>query len=99
MGMIGFTAFKTRKPRGFNYKPRYYDPDKEEFERRRREVLGAEAGTPDGDKEYHPGQYVRELRIRRGIVADRQRSKDKSGIRRLAILIVLSAALLWYIFS
>lgn len=28
--------FKQNKPRGFNYKPRYYDPVKDELEQRRR---------------------------------------------------------------
>lgn len=28
--------FKQNKPRGFNYRPRYYDPVKEELEQRRR---------------------------------------------------------------
>lgn len=100
MALIGFTAFKTRKPREFNYKPRYYDPIAEEREQRRKEVLGEEAEQvqEEADGQYHPGQYVRELRIRRGIVADRQRSKSKSGIIRLALFIAMAVGLLWFIF-
>lgn len=35
---MGFTAFKTPKPKGFKYIPRYYDPKKEELERRKAEL-------------------------------------------------------------
>jgi hypothetical protein len=38
--------FRQNKPRGFNYKPRYYDPVKEEWEERRRamELAAGEKG-------------------------------------------------------
>ena len=33
---------RTRKPRQFEYKPRYFDPEQEAREARKREVLGAD---------------------------------------------------------
>ena len=33
-----FTLFKTPRPKKFNYQPRYYDPKKEEWERRKAEL-------------------------------------------------------------
>lgn len=38
--------FKQNKPRGFNYKPRYYDPVKEEMEQKRL-ARNARIGTAD----------------------------------------------------
>ena len=38
--------FKQNKPRGYNYKPRYYDPAKEEMEQKRR-AWNAQKGTGD----------------------------------------------------
>jgi len=50
MAIPGF--FKQNKPRGFNYKPRYYDPVKEELEQRRK-VWEAERAASDAG---HEGQ-------------------------------------------
>ncbi|MBN2615873.1 MAG: hypothetical protein JXR71_09285 [Bacteroidales bacterium] len=33
-----FSLFKTPQPKKFNYQPRYYDPKKEEWERRKAEL-------------------------------------------------------------
>jgi hypothetical protein len=56
--------FNQRKPRGFNYIPRNYDPDQEAREERKKVVLGARyKATGSGDKpegEYIPGSYLRE---------------------------------------
>lgn len=37
--MMKITSFKTRNPRSFNFKARYYNADKEEFEARKRESI------------------------------------------------------------
>ena len=54
--MSGFTPFKKHANK-FNYLPRYYDPEKEERDRRRAELRGERA--EDAGKEYKPGQYIR----------------------------------------
>lgn len=74
--------FSQRKPRGFNYTPRYYDPEAEEREERKKIVLGekyrspvqrardaAEAAGQDAraEEEYVPGAFLREhIAARRG---------------------------------
>ena len=78
---------KTRKPRQFEYKPRFYDPDKEELENRKREVLGH-----DYKKKYDdPDSRSEGIHLRRGIVADRQKKEHKmtSSITRLIIALML----------
>jgi hypothetical protein len=39
--------FSQRKPRGFNYLPRYYDPEAEAREERKRIVLGEKYRSPE----------------------------------------------------
>ncbi len=98
--MLGFSFFGNRQPRKFQYRPRYYDPDKEELEQRKRMMLG-DKYEESKDGEYKPGQYIRDMRLRRGIVADRQRRERK--MRRRQWIIVLALALLlfmlWYLFK
>ena len=47
--------FYTPKPRQFDYRPRYYDPEKEAREKRREELLGARPAT---EGEYVPVSYT-----------------------------------------
>ena len=51
-----FRPHKT-KPRQFNYTPRFYDPVKEAFDQRRRELHGTSSETDD--LPYSPGDYLR----------------------------------------
>ncbi len=46
--MLKLSFFKTPKPRQFEYRPRYYDPEKEAREERRRELLGDRADDKHG---------------------------------------------------
>lgn len=88
--MLKFTAFKTKKPRQFEYKPRYYDPEKEARDKRKAELLGPDAeGILEG--EYKPGQYIKANMMRSKAMADRKKKEDK--LTRL-IRITVAAALL-----
>lgn len=51
-----FVFFKRPKPKQFDYKPRYWDPEEEEFQKRKRELDGP------GDEEVSEGQQRDELR-------------------------------------
>ena len=94
-----FKFAHTPKPRAFEYKPRYYDPVKEEWEAKKRELLGDDYRPEDG-KEYRPGQYIGELRIRRGIIADRQKKQNRQRrTLRSLILLVLLAAFGWWLWK
>lgn len=75
------------KPRQFNYIPRYYDPVKEERERRRRELHG----TSSNDNElYTPGRYIRTQREARD--AAREES-SRAGFVKVRNLVFVGAAL------
>jgi hypothetical protein len=92
-----FSFTHTPKPRAFEYRPRHYDPVKEEREARKRELLGDDYVPKEGE-EYRPGQYVSQMRIRRGIIADRQRSEQKQRrTLRSIIMLVLLAVFAWWL--
>lgn len=59
--MLGISSgFKRNKPRQFEYKPRYFDPEKEEQEAR----SAAREGRHNSEK-YVPGSLVKGMRMER----------------------------------
>ena len=73
----------------FRYIPRYYDPEKERREQRRRELHGT-SSEMEG-QEYQPGQYIRTQREARRV------SQSNSGERKMpsmAILMLLAVAVI-----
>lgn len=89
--------FHIPKPKQFDYRPRYYDPEKEEWERRRAELRGER--TPEG--EYVPGDLLRRRRMQRMFEADerraRARKKQRSTLSMILLLIVLGMAVAWVV--
>ena len=65
----------------FRYIPRYYDPEKERREQRRRELHGT-SSEQDG-QEYVPGQYIRTQREARRL------SQSNNGGRKMPSMVVL----------
>ncbi|MCD8172040.1 MAG: hypothetical protein LUD76_01030 [Alistipes sp.] len=90
--MIKFTAFRTQKPRRFNYVPRYYDPEAEAREERRKQVLGI---TDEPEGEYVPGQYIRSNMRSRMLDASKQK-KSSAAPARFLIMLVLAGLGLWF---
>lgn len=91
--MIKFTAFRTQKPRKFNYIPRYYDPEQEAREERRKQVLGI-VDEPGG--EYVPGQYIRSGQMRSRIQgASKTRRKGSVGAVRFMLVLILAGIAMW----
>ena len=65
----------------FRYIPRYYDPEKERREARRRELRGESSGD---DTPYTPGKYIRTVREAR---AERKaQQKQSNGTPRAMIV-------------
>ena len=69
-----FTPHK-KHANAFNYIPRYYDPEKERREQRRKELCGE--GATDEGGEYKPGQFIRTQREARN--ARRETGRAVSG--------------------
>lgn len=99
--MFGFNGF-LQKPKKFNYTPRFYDPEKERREQRRRELLGADAVSPD-DKtktEYTPGQFIRESQMaRRGYGRRASKDKAKRVSTAVSVGVLVLLLLLWYLMT
>lgn len=74
------------KPRQFNYIPRYYDPVKEEWERRRRELHGTSSGD---DEAYSPGRYIRTQREARELASE---SRSSAGVAKMRTLLLAAVA-------
>ncbi len=104
--------FNQRKPRGFNYKPRYYDPDAEEREERKKIVLGDKyrspaqrerdaakaAGEAVSEENYVPGAYLREhISARRGARAADTMRKRRRKTQSIPVLIVILAAIIFFV--
>ena len=76
---MGFFSPHKRHANKFNYTPRYYDPAKEERERRRTELRG-ERRDVENSGEYEPGKYIRakrEAREARLAQEKKQKNSDK----------------------
>ncbi len=104
--------FNQRKPRGFNYIPRYYDPEAEAREERKKIVLGDRYRTPAQrerdaalaagkdvpDENYVPGAFLREhISARRGAHASDVMRKRRRKAQSIPVLIVILAAIVFFI--
>jgi hypothetical protein len=96
--------FKQNKPRGFNYKPRYYDPVKEELEQRRKtwEKEKRDSGERQNNSEPSPAEAAEgtsrqpyRSRIMRGDMKNyfnhRQEKVQKQTTIRLIVIIIILA--------
>ncbi|MGI6341391.1 MAG: hypothetical protein ACOXZ9_00220 [Bacteroidales bacterium] len=80
---------KLSKPRSFNYKPRFYDPEREKFDEIRKRYAS-------GD-DYVPGQIVK-TGFKREITRNEERRKRRKKPMRLTIMILLAAFLIYFFF-
>ena len=87
---MGF--FYKHKPKGFNYIPRYYDPQKEEWERKK-----AEAGYSSNLS--HEEQLRLEMRNKWGVDKDKEDPAERrSKMVRTFIIVAVVAVAFYYIF-
>lgn len=85
MGMFSF--FGDNEHRVFNYKPIYYDPEKEELKRK----FGAVDGSLEKDKEegtYTPGSYIK------GSMRDGAYSRTRGHMTKTQTIIGIITAIL-----
>lgn len=98
--MFGFREVFNRKPRQFDYRPRYFDPEQEQREQRKREVLGADykdkyKTEEERKADYVPGRYIRDnIKVRRGIGTS-ARNNSSAGLRIILIVIMLGLSIWW----
>lgn len=87
---MGF--FYKHKPKGFNYIPRFYDPDKETWERKK-----AEAGLPT--ELSHEEQLRLQMRKKWGVNKEEEDpSQRRVKMLRTFIIVAIVAVGFYYIF-
>lgn len=93
---MGFFSPHKRHANQFNYTPRYYDPAKEERERRRAELRGERL---DDKGEYTPGKYIRGQReareLRRSQQSRSSGNKIKTWVTMAGVLLLI--VFVWYL--
>lgn len=90
--MATFGWFGDQEHRVFNYKPRYYDPEKEERKRLFGQVDGS-AGKPDKEG-YTPGSYIQGS-FRDGNYARRRGATKAQSIIGLIGLVLVVVILIY----
>lgn len=81
-----FTPYKKHANR-FEYAPRFFDPEKERREQRRRELRGSDSESDSIP--YEPGQYLKTMRDAR-----RERTNHRKGAGAPKMVIFLGVVLL-----
>lgn len=87
MKLIGF---KTIKPRKFSYKPLFYNPEQEEFEKRLHRARLSDQADPEHE--------VLRMKMQQSWKLKEQREKKRAGIRNLLIALFLIILLIYFIF-
>lgn len=86
--MPGLRIFRTPKNQQFDYKPRYWDPKKEEMEERRRQLEELRSGGVEGAKARissglrRGGSYGTDTRLR-------QRQVMRSNVILIGVVVML----------
>jgi len=101
-----FSYYHVRKPRQFDHKPIYWDPHKEEMEKRlqriKRELGQSEPLTPEESKEeyneeiknaFHEGTSHLKRSKEKG---NNPRTREYKNVKLILALVVL-AVILWYL--
>jgi len=90
LNAMGF--FYKHKPRGFNYIPRYYDPDKEAWEQKK-----AEAGLSSNLS--HEEELRLQMRKKWGVNKDKEDpSERRSKMLRTMVIVGVVLVAFYYIF-
>jgi ferric-dicitrate binding protein FerR (iron transport regulator) len=86
--MLKFSMFKTAKPKQFEYKPRYYDPEKEAMEQKRKE-----RGL--SDKQTHSEQLRARMQYEWSRRKDRRRRQRNNTIKLFVFIALVVLILMW----
>lgn len=93
--MMRFSLFKTTQVKGFDFKPRYYNPEKEEFDTRVAALKAKYAKEATNSEKVDHTALRGKMRSEWNAVSQRKSSNFSSNIRILLIAGVLS--ILFYI--
>jgi hypothetical protein len=86
---MNIVFFKRPKPRQFNYVPRYYDPEKEEAEARRK--------ARNSPQDMDPGERMR-AEIRRRWRTDRKEADPRNKLFKIIFYAIIAGFFIYMIF-
>ena len=89
---LSFFRANQKANRKFNYQPKYYDEDKEAFEKRKRAIerkVKLEKG--EGNDDYVPSRSIKFSSASKSNILDYRKGKRAANIRLLIILALLVA--------
>ncbi len=88
---MGITFLKRSKPKQFSLKTRYYDPEQEEREKRKRVY-----DRVQGNYEYDPEELRNELQYRWGLHRESKSEFNKryTSINRLLLMSLIAAVII-----
>ena len=86
---MNIAFFRRPKPRQFNYKPIYYDPDKEEAEERKKTLQSLQ----EGDRREHM-----RAEIRRKWKTERTDTEKRNEVLRVFFFVIIAAFAIYLIF-
>lgn len=94
--------FKIYKPRTYNYKPIYYDPQKEARKEREEKYAKNESGeNVENDKEFKTylrrGSFREELEKERGMRGSIYRKHSRQSNARLIVIVAILGAIAFLI--
>ena len=87
--MALFRFFKAEKPTGFTYRPRFYEVEKNELERKLKEAREMRGGDPEMVKE----RIRRDLRRKGNYLTDRG-YRQKRMLRSNVLILIIIAGLI-----
>jgi len=88
MGMFQF-FFNTRKPNGFDYKPMYWDPEKEEREKLHKRLEAIEENGVDAAKTRISGAFARKGSGHQH-VGERRKYARRSNFTLIFVILLLA---------
>jgi hypothetical protein len=86
--MFKFSLLQTNKPKQFEYKPRYYDPEKEAMEQRRK-MMGF------SDQQTHSEQLRVRMQHEWNRRKERQKRQRNNTIKLLIFIALVVVLLMW----
>lgn len=94
-----FIFFHQPAIRKFNYKPLYFDPAKEELEKRRRTVLGKEEMIEEAKMGTHASRIKGAMKHKHISFAELAKKEQKKSTIRVVVIIVILSLIAYYLYS
>ncbi len=93
-----FTFFRLPSVRKFDYKPRYFDPEKEKREARKREILGDSYSSATESSTAHAFRIKGAMSQKHKNYTEIAKKESKRSNLRLIIIIIILSAIAYYLY-